>query len=66
MEVPRQSKVARQQKDATSYWGVDHVPQPAVLATLKEMFRQCVDEELVRHMFSDNMEDAGEGGYCSS
>jgi len=57
VEVPRQSKVARQQKDATSYWGVDHVPQPAVLATLKEMFRQCVDEELVRHMFSDNMED---------
>lgn len=50
------SKASRQQKELGQYWGPDHVPAE-FLAALKENLKPCLDDRLLKSMFSDKMDE---------
>lgn len=50
------SKVQRQQRERSQYWGIDDIVSE-YLAALKEQMKGCISERLWKQMFSDRMNE---------
>jgi len=63
IDMPKQSRQARQHKEKSQYWGPEQIPAE-YLSLLRDVWRQCVDDGLWRQMFSERMDDQLSALHC--